>query len=531
MAALDNIAALERRLKPFGRLPDELIAIIFQFVQQDWERLPSPFQLSHVCSRWKRLAESTPSLWQDLRILRVWDRAYTEESQFFPPIKSIYRFTETEVVGDYTCTRQDGNQLDLLRLCAQRSRHSLTHFELDVWEWEQDSEFLPSLISIASASCRSLQSATFIQANVKQRQRYTRRLNNGVASGFAAFSLNIVMHSPKLSDVELYVGELLQGSDDIPDYTHTAEEVAPTPSLRRLHLDCFAGLTHAKGTAVRENFLTRASQLRSLSLRNVPSVDMAGVDSARFPPLVLQLLKTCAETLADLEADGEGNILAGAQAIGVTSFPRLRRYRHVRRRSLSPTARTRARDMERLALPRLETVEGPADVVTKLPKAPLMDIVLHVDGYYTSESACAQFSQWLLQLSDGCSPRSLTILETTEQAYQHHVHKILDVLTPSCAGRVACAKLQKLRLVARPAYSPNDAGYTPSLDPAPLPPDRRHQEVSSVPRLMRIAQERERISQGLPPREGDSRDGGAVVWKRCEALTIELEGWVFPEEN
>lgn len=70
-----RIAHINNETLPIARLPSDVLAIIFEesrYLITQWpgprRPLPIEVQLSHVCSRWRQIALSTPSLWTTIRV-------------------------------------------------------------------------------------------------------------------------------------------------------------------------------------------------------------------------------------------------------------------------------------------------------------------------------------------------------------------------------------------------------------------------------------------------------------------------------
>lgn len=70
-----RIAQIKNETLPIARLPSDVLAIIFEesrCLLNQWpgpqRPLPIEVQLSHVCSRWRQVALSTPSLWTTIRV-------------------------------------------------------------------------------------------------------------------------------------------------------------------------------------------------------------------------------------------------------------------------------------------------------------------------------------------------------------------------------------------------------------------------------------------------------------------------------
>lgn len=70
-----RIAQINNETLPISRLPSDVLAIIFEesrCLLNQWpgprRPLPTEVQLSHVCSRWRQVALSTPSLWTTIRV-------------------------------------------------------------------------------------------------------------------------------------------------------------------------------------------------------------------------------------------------------------------------------------------------------------------------------------------------------------------------------------------------------------------------------------------------------------------------------
>lgn len=540
-AIVAALAALDRRLRPFEMLPDELLALIFEHVHQDWEKLPSPLQLLHICKRWREIAMATPTLWQDTRILRVHSRAVTKKPLYFPPVQKAFRFGQTEPETGYICSRADVHKHKLVDLCAALSCNTLSLLELEVHNSLDAAEVVRRLFVNVSASKAHLKIVAFVHTNKSQRQRASGY--SSALSKFATLCLDFVMQCPNVEDVQLFVGELMRGEEHIAAISDESLAARAEPSFRRLQLDCFGGFTNSKGAQMRQRFLQRSSKVRNLSLRNVPSQRKQEGDG-RVTPFALQLIASCAEALVHLEVDGQATIFRSLRAQGVKSFPHLTHLRHVTHEHVS--ARTLQSDIDGLLFPKLESIEAPVDVIIAMPTVPPL-VVVRFDDQLRAESDCAALAEWLLALDSKKSPASLTVTASCEVVQEDLFAPIIEALTPSAVGMVACPRLTELKFMHRSAYERNSSDISYSLDPTPLPlPIWRETwafegDVSDVDQL---AAERLRLSQGLPPTEeasntatphtlaqnaeagpAASKAESAAAWDTCEALQlVELEG-------
>lgn len=524
-------------MRPFEHLPTEVIEIIFAFVHQDFERLPSPFQLTQVCRRWQKIAQAMKSLWRDTRILRVRDKATTSDCDFSPAVRKAYRWSQSECPLESVCNRADADKISQLRTCTMLSHDSLSHFELEVYDWDAGHQGFRRILEDVERSMQTLESVTFIHAHRDQRQKF-RRAEESSNSDFAAVGLAFVLRCPNVIDVRLSVGELTQGGINRNHWHFSRRKTQLKSSFRRLQLDSFGGLTSPSWAAVRQCFLQRSSQLRTLALCNVPEVDMRSITKADVP-LALELLAFCANTLVELDLSGAANPLIGARTAGVKSFPRLRRLRYVPHHAPRPT---RAGEMDDFAMPALEIIEAPVDLIIALASVPSY-VILRLDDWSKVSAECATFAKWLLGLRKDQSPHILALLSTFDPSYLRDTtfDPIIEALTPNQFGKVACPNLTELRIINRAGYLFDSMGICHSLDPAPLPRPRKAGYVSN---LLQMEQQRRRVSEGLLPSQEEpgliaptapsSREASSKRQKlstpakaapRCQALCrIEIEG-------
>lgn len=292
-----------------------------------------------------------------------------------------------------------------------------------------------------------------------------------------------------------------------------------------------------------QSFLKRSSKLRSLTLRDVPSYDSQPI-GRQPPPFALQLVRVCAHSLVELELDARAGIFAGLKAIGIVSFPLLRRFRHVPREySFDPTP---PGEIDGMLFPKLESIEAPASVIIAFPTAP-PSVTLRIRSEEQAEE-CNDFAQWLLQITGDQSPRSLTIMATGEFDNDILWTPIIDALTPSLAGVVACPRLTELRFIRRISYESDGTGNAFPLDPAPLPTPIWREDWEwrvSASGVAQLEAERRNLAQKsavaepavtaaqLSPMPSEGVGAGADLpcagattrLATCEALcTVELEG-------
>lgn len=532
---------------PFDELPDEILSIIFSLVHADWQSLPSPFQVAHVCQRWRVIANSTPSLWRDTRILRVQDRMATDLTRHFPPIKKPYCFSrDTLFPGCQVSGRKDFNHLKLIQLCARLSHHTLTYFEMEVWEWHTAFEAIKQAMSAGRRSRSTLESIVLRHTNSAQREDQADGAR-GEGKSFGTTCLELVLACPKLVDVELDLGDLLVGgTHGLSDAALTAN---PTPSFRRLVLDCFDGFGGPSGTQGLQLLVKRSSQLRTLTLGNVPSVDwnQYGDDNQLFgQPFAIQVIAASAETLLELNVHGEVNVLVGVLRAGTRSLPQLRRFRHIP----DQPDDEEPNGMQGLALPLLEVVDAPINIIRDLPCVP-GDVTVRLEE--KDDDRDTQVQDWLLSLQDEQSPQSLTILAPYERP---SLEKILNIFVPSLSEKVVCPKLKHLAIRCTTRADTESTGNLLTFDPLPLPRPVWREEWEKLPDvslLVRVEEERRRASQGLHPLVGTTLTLGdaaagpsasasssssssaaaaaATVWPPCEPLSsIEIEGcWISQE--
>lgn len=469
----------------------------------------------------------------------------TELPGHFPPIKKPYCFSrDTEFSDCYISGRKDGNHLQLIRRCSELAQRTLTHFEMEIWEWHSAFEVLKRAMGVGRDSRSTLESIALRHTKGAQREQEQAGSRRRPGPTFAATYLELIMSCTKLVDVELGLGELLVG--DSQALSDAALAANPTSSFGRLRLDCFDVFGGPTETQGHQLLLQRSSRLKSFALDNVPSVDWNQY-RAGSQPFPIQVIAASAETLVELEVHGEVNVLAGVRQAGTASLPQLRRFRHI----AEVTHEVAKSSMRGLALPLLEVVEAPIDIIQGLPCIPA-DVTVRLGEH--SDGRDTQVPDWLLSLQDEQTPHSLTILAPYERP---SLEEIIEVFMPSTTtGKVVCPKLKHLAIRCTTKAYPESTGNLLTMDPLPLPtPVWREdwEKMSDVSMLVRVEEERRMVSQGLCPLGGapstsadaaaadpsagassassNGADAAATVWAPCEALSsIEIEGcWVSSE--
>lgn len=526
------MARLDRRLRPFDQIPSEVLTLIFEQVHADWEQLPSPFQIAHVCRRWRDLAFATPSLWRDTRILRVATKVAKVDFGLSSAIRKppcLPPSTAFLISHAYAHPRGD-HHYKLLDFCATKSRHTLTHFEIETAS--HDHGFIP--FSDAAESAATLESLSVVN---KARD----------CSMFMA-TFDLICRCPKLATLELSLGDLDE-HDLLKLRDFQKEGLTTMPSFRTLKLHNFDIMAYTPNIQLQQLFLQRCTQVESLILLD---------DETRSSPLgqsdfIQELLTACADTLVNLETSGRAGLFKGFAQAGLRgSFPKLRRFRHVD--FCHPHEDDGDVDVCYANAPQLEMVEATCGIASSFPNVPSRYVlqVYNLDDY-------DEIAEWLGELHDDASPREITIealTPTTGDAMQ----AIIDILTPSIAGRVVCPKLTSF------AFLRKDEIYSKGTDSSPFAFEsvpvkaptfaQQWETMADVSRIATMETQRRRVSEGLPPvavktkrkssvsppRSSRSRRQAVIdddgeherddqeaqdpkVWPRCEPLrAITIEG-------
>lgn len=477
---------MDRRLRPFHYLPDEVLSPIFDQVQADWNRLPSPFQLAHVCSQWRRVAYSTPSLWQDTRILRIAIKMPLEDQErLSPPIRKAYCFSGTgDLPGEDKWHPRGRNHRALLRHCASKSRNTLTHFEFETRNAHP--EIVYDILSIARSSAGSLTSISLV--------------NRDKDAEFAGQCFNLVLNCPLLTHLELSMGKV--DADYFEEIERGLRSLSQKPAtLRTLRIDGFDCFATSTNSLLDRLLLQRCSRLESVTL-------MEDESRSRRPGLVsfgVKLLKTCANTLVELETTPSAELFFKCKDVGLTSLPRLRRFRH------APTQHDwdGGNDLHVIDFPKLESLEGPLDFPRYLDKVPAR-LVLRFNQRFIFHGD--DIAAWLLNTPDddwdfdGCDfdeLSDLTIELLGQQRCAGEVSQIIDALTPTVAGELVCPRLSSFTLRFKDEYAEDYAEVSPFdlSSPSKPPPLYREQweaQVDVSSRLLRMETERRRLSRHRP---------------------------------
>lgn len=473
---------MDKRLRPFHYLPEEVLAPVFEFVMLDWKQLPSPFQLSHVCSQWRRVANSTPSLWRDTRILRVEVKLPLEDRSYLsPPVRKPYCFCSTsELPEDGKWHPRGRNHQALLQLCATKSRNTLTHFEFETRNAHP--ELVHEVLGIARASSATL---TFISI-----------VNKDKNAEFAGQCFNLIMKCSTLTNLELTLGKV--DAYSVGKIEQTMQSFAPmAATLQKLRIDGCDCFTRTADSPIDRVFLQRCSRLKSLTLIE----DESRCYGTRLVDFGIKLLATCADSLVELETTPGARLFRKSRDAGLTSLPRLLRFRH------APTHFDwdGANDLHTMRFPKLQSLEGlleSARLSDKVP--PRVNVRSNRHFCFDGEETAA----WLLGNDDygPCDVNDLSDL--TIEIVGHHgfageVTHVLDALTPSVAGEVICPRLSSFSLLLRDEYAEGYAEGDP-LDfkslpkPPPLYREQWEAQVDVSSRLLRMEAERRRLSQKLP---------------------------------
>ncbi|PWN24807.1 hypothetical protein BDZ90DRAFT_96756 [Jaminaea rosea] len=480
------LSTLANRLRPFDMLPNEILATIFEHVYADWQRLPSPFQLPHVCRRWRSIAKITQSLWRDLRILRV----PTKLSTFTPNLSvelrrpPCFSSSSTHPVAQF-CHARAGNHLRLIKHCAELSNNTLTHFEFHTLSGDLD--MAAALLHVAQGSAATLVALSII--------------NNDKDDDPIPGSLSLALRCPRLTYLELspksiHGRELKQLEDEV-------KHLDPLPaSLRTLKYNDLSDLSIRRARRTRELFLHRCSQLEQLTLLDIYTAsDRALFDEAElgtehtFPR---DLLVRCAQSLVELETSAFKSLFTRAKAEGLSALPRLRRLRHV---PFADFVDEDVPDFHELALPNLKVIEAPINVVESMHRVPAR-VVLHL-RFNEETDLLSQIKSWLLSLDDDNTPEEITLELLERNVGTEDFNELIDVLIPSRAGRIICPQLTAFSVLTRDEiYSEGDEASPFDIYSKPIPQPKFREDwqhsVIDASRLARMEAERRRVSKGLP---------------------------------
>lgn len=483
------LSTLANRLRPFDMLPNEILATIFEHVYADWQRLPSPFQLPHVCRRWRSIAKVTQSLWRDLRILRV----PTKLSTFTPNLSvelrrpPCFSSSSTHPVGQF-CHARAGNHLRLIKHCAELSNNTLTHFEFHTLSGDLD--MAAELLHVAQGSAATLVALSII--------------NNDKDDDQSPGSLSLALRCPRLTYLELNPKSI--HGRDLKQLEDEVKHLDPLPSsLRTLKLNDLGDRSIQRATRTRELFLHRCSRLEQMTLLDVYTAsDRAMFDEPEAEAelgtehtFARDLLVRCAQSIVELETSAFKSLFTKAKAIGLSTLPRLRRLRHV---PFADFVDEDLPDFHELALPNLKVIEAPINVIESMHRVPAR-VVLHLR--FNEETDLSQIKSWLLSLDDDNTPEEITLELLERNVGTDDFNELIDVLIPSRAGRIICPQLTAFSVLTRDEiYSEGDEASPFEIYSKPIPQPKFREDwqhsVIDASRLARMEAERRRVSKGLP---------------------------------
>lgn len=515
-----SLQRLEKLLRPFDHLPNEVVVAIFEFVYVDWERLPSPFQLCHVNKRWREIAFATPALWRDTRILRVATRIATTKDHHCDRVKRPPSFAHEAIVPpSYGSHPKTGNHLRLLELCDKHSKSTIRYFEYHTLQ--SDGGLAEAMLASVFKSAATLRAISVINKDGSV---------NDSDRGIAWQALAFVLRCPKLEDLEFSAGSIWSDDRETLEEELAFSPASTSASLRTVKLDIEDCQNFSRLPLARQTFLSRASQIRSLSLVNVASIVNDEGDPARFAG---ELLATCAASLEELDATVCSGLFDAAREAGATVLPSLKRLRHAPAEGEDePVVPISA-----LELPNLETLAAPLRVVRGFGKLPAR-IVLHIFGEHDLKRLCG----WLQSLNDDQAPQHLTLELLCRRDLDTRLTGLIDVMTPSVAGRVVCPRLATLDILCKDALRQHDIDgnvFDFHFVPRRKPTTRdQWEELLDASRLVRLEAERRRVSQGLPiygqtarvppafrrgavrvsPEQDSDTEGATTILPKCEEL-------------
>lgn len=467
---------LDKRLRPLDYLPNEVLVVIFELVQSDWERLPSPFQLCHVSRRWRDIANSTQSLWRDLRILRIETKVPIEDCKLSSKkIRKPYVYSSDDIIPQGYCIHpKDCNHTRLIEHCARQSHDTLTVFELEILQTDLDpAEDVFKVVSKSAATLTSI----FIA-------------NNGQSGDFAGIAWRFALQCPRLVELELSLGRLC--ADERTDIERSVKDLQPLgPTLRTLKLDGINCFNMPPAAKFAELLKSRCSDLETLRLLDDQEAAVA--------PNGIDLVAGAAESLIELEISVVApDLFFGLVEKGIHALPKLRRLRHIS----TPRDRDLEFNRQTVALPALESFEGSLSIVRERKPLPAC-VVLRVD----SENRCRveEIASWI---RDSINDQQLDAVEylTIELLDLHpedlrRFNTVVDALTPGVMGKVICPRLVRLSVLVRDQLVKGGElnaltiGSTPQRTPLLR---EEWEDKLDVSRIVRMEALRRRVSQGLP---------------------------------
>lgn len=362
-----GFAAIGRRLRPCLDLPEELLAFIFELVYADWEQLPSPFQLCHVNSRWRTVANSTRALWRDMRLLRLATEMPVEGGDHSGTVRNPLRFPPAALSPGQYVPPGPKNHVALLRHCARQTENTLSYFELEATS--ANFPFRREVLKIAENSAPTLVGISIISKD----------------QDLAANTVfELIFQCPLLADLQISTKSM---SANLSRQLREQIQKLPLPaSLRRLRLDGAVTSALPPESALRAALLQRCRRLESLTLVENRSPRAA----SKLANFGADCLATCADHLIEIEVSSCNEMFAEAQSRGVLALPQLRRYRHV----TTEFDRALRKPSITMDLPALETVEGTHDML--LRSAP--GVIVRQDHLFAIDPF--HFPDWLREVNN-----------------------------------------------------------------------------------------------------------------------------------
>lgn len=471
--------ATDQRLRPLHYMPNEILASIFEHVYNDWERLPSPFQLCHVSKRWRDIAFGTPALWRDTRILRVQTKVPVEHRGLSGMLRKPYCFlSEDRAPRERWGHPRDRNNIELLQHCARKSHNTLSH--LEIYTLNSHPELMDELFNVATASAATLTSFSIV--------------NHDEAWDITHEIFRLVFQCPRLADLSMSVGGLGEDSCKVLDALADQTFESMPASLRRLRLDGVDCFGESSASFLRQIFLERCVRLESLTLlRHTLGWDDSSPHSSTFGE---ELLAVCAGTLLELETDRPFSLFDRAHINGVSTLPQLRRFRRV-----TPKRSDEGSDLLEIELPKLDIIEAGLGTLQAI-RAPSRVVVRHdiLNSFGDDELASWLRDEDGQYHTENVQELTIEIVLDNWTLFMPELQETINALTPSIAGKVVCPHLKAFSILIRDEQA-DGAAETSPFDFVSLlqgKPTYREdwEEMIDASRLVRMEEERRRISLG-----------------------------------